>query len=879
MKNYKLLFVILILAMCAVCLVGCAPEEPTNPQTYAKIKIDKNELVLNVGQTETITAQVTSQDAIVVWESSNPAICSVNNGVVKGLTSGEAVVSASYDGETVYCVVEVRTPQQTTTPEYNMTLNKYNVTLKNSETYTINATITNISGETVTDATYTYSSSNEQVATVNANGVVTANGVGYADITVKYVIGEDWVSNVVRVSVVENYAVSITPFAQTLYLNEELTLNYTITKDGQACSYPSENVMIYTSDNTVAVYENGKVKGLKVGYITLTVLLTDVNVKSTYSFAVIDPSAPAINLTVEPSVTIFIGSNREFSVDGVSWGTIEYVFEDDRFYIDEGVLYGPDEAATTTLTVKHLETRQTATVSVKCEEFTPRITTVDQFLALSSVKSGDVYLDADIDLSNAKWKKQIAYTGYGTLSLDVAYLVDDLKVNLDGRGHKITVRYDHEFDKSVQVAGTFLTVTATGSVKNLQLDFEAKYVGVDDNFSTGTAGYKVCAMTLVNRGTIADNYIDAKFYADEKVRRTCAIGYYGSTIERNIYNATVYKNAVEQSLTGNTSFGWERANGNIANNVSVGNYDASAENKYLDRDAFFDAWANQEILNQNTYTNWSVEDEKLYLCEREVSDNMRVVERFDPCITTAAQLMNISSATENCYLGADIDLSNETWSKNDSYTHGSMTLSVAYLIESLSVALDGRGHKITVRYDNEFTETIQIGGLFSHVYATASIKNLHLDFQATYNGEGGTNGTGTQAFKACALAFRSYGLVEDCFIDAQFNVTHTGSGSVRTCGIGYYGSRIERSIYKSATIKNGTASSAGYIGWEQAGGNTTNTVQIDSKLTAGQNKFTSMDDFFTAWANNQISNQTDYTNWSIDTTNKTIKLNNVQITW
>lgn len=876
MKKYTLLFIILILSVLAFS-IGCAPEDPSDPIVYPKVKLDKTEVILDVGETKTITAQVLEQGAQVTWESSNQAICSVDNGVIVGITSGEAVISASASGETAYCVVEVRAPQETSGAGYDITLNKYNLTLKTGEKFTLTAGVVDNGLNAVENPAITYTSSNEQVATVSVNGEVTAVSQGTAFVTVKYVNGDAWVSRKVNVTVTENYSVEIEPFSQTMYIDDLFDLNYIITKDGTVCEYDQTKILVYISDNTVASIENGKVKGLTAGYVTLTVLLTDVNVKGTYSFAVIDPNADPINLAIDPEIKVFLDASVDLRVKGVSWGTLIYEIEDKRFIVEDGVLYAPNVEATTTLTIKHLETKQTVTTTIKAVEFNPCITTAEEFLMLGSVKSGEAYLGADIDLSDADWKLMEGYTGYSTLNVDLAYLVDYLRITLDGRGHKVTVRYDHEYGENVQVAGLFINVTATGMVKNLQLDFEAKYVGNSGTNGTPTAGYKVCALTYVNRGSIVDNFINATFYSDKNVtsQRACGIGYYGSVIDRNIYNSTIYEAEVLQT---GSNLGWERSNGSLANNVIVGNLGENTQNKYNDRDSFFTAWANQEILNQDTYTNWSVSENKLYLCDKLVDDNFRVVEYFNPCITTAEQLLAISDAPESVYLGADIDLSTATWSKSDNFTHGSMTLSVAYLIEKLDVNLDGRGHKITVRYDNEFTDTVQIGGLFAQIHSTATIKNLHLDFKANYTGVGGTDGTGTQAFKACALAMRSYALIEDCFINAEFRATQS-SGSQRTCAIGYYGSRIERSIYKSATYKNNVLQSPGYFGWERAGGNITNTIQIDNHSAESQNKYKTMDSFFTAWANNEILNQTDYTNWTIDTTNKTIKLNNVQITW
>lgn len=588
-------------------LIGCAPTEPVDPP---KIVIDKTEAVLDIGDTCTIKAQTLTQGDIVTWESSNSMICSVENGVVTAIDSGTAVISATASGETVYCIVEVHVPQTSSGAGYNMTLSKYVLTLKTNETYTLTANVTTVNGETATGGTLTFASSNETVATVTNQGLITAKGLGTANITATYTVGEDWVTSTLRVYVNEDYSIEITPFDQTLYINSELDFVFSVKKNGEPYAYPQDKIIVISSDDTVATYANGKMIGLKAGYVTINVVLVEENIRSTYSFAVIDPSAPEINLSMDSSITVLTESSKDLVVNGASWGTLIYEFANDKFYIEDGKIFAPSEELTTTLTVKHLETKNTITATVISKRFDPCIMSAEDFMLLAEVKSGEAYLGADIDLSEVEWTK-ITGRRVKEYTLTAACIIDELNVTLDGRGHKITVRYDNEYGADTQIAGIFMNITANGGIKNTIIDFEANYVGGKGTDGTGTQGYKACALTLYNQGTVNDNFINAKFYASgtNGAWRTCGIGYYGGSFHRNIMYAEVYQNyaLLTNTTSGSFTFAWEQSGGLDANdNISIAKNLSTSACKFATKDDFMTAWSNTAITNQSTYTSWTI---------------------------------------------------------------------------------------------------------------------------------------------------------------------------------------------------------------------------------------------------------------------------------
>lgn len=86
------------------------------------IQLSRPEASLTAGQTLTLAAATApAQDAAVTWQTSDPAVATVENGVVTAHDAGAAVITAAADGCTAECVLTVTAPAAATpesaTPE------------------------------------------------------------------------------------------------------------------------------------------------------------------------------------------------------------------------------------------------------------------------------------------------------------------------------------------------------------------------------------------------------------------------------------------------------------------------------------------------------------------------------------------------------------------------------------------------------------------------------------------------------------------------------------------------------------------------------------------------------------------------------------------
>jgi uncharacterized protein YjdB len=101
------------------------------------------------------------------------------NGTVTAVAEGSATISAKAGDKTAICTVTVK---KNVVAVESITLDKSSLELTEGETATIIATV---KPDNATNKTVTWSSSNASVASVDANGTVTAVAEGSATITAK----------------------------------------------------------------------------------------------------------------------------------------------------------------------------------------------------------------------------------------------------------------------------------------------------------------------------------------------------------------------------------------------------------------------------------------------------------------------------------------------------------------------------------------------------------------------------------------------------------------------------------------------------------------------------------------------------------------------
>jgi hypothetical protein len=172
MKNLKLC----MLALCAAALVGCKDDPAPVP---TEVELDHTELSLKIGETAKLNATILPEGrvAAVNFVSDTEAVATVDqDGNVTAIAAGMAIITATADNATATCEVTVSAIEVE-----EVQLNATEMSLLIGETFQLTATVI---PDNATDQAVAWASSDEAVATVDENGLVTAVNAGETAITV-----------------------------------------------------------------------------------------------------------------------------------------------------------------------------------------------------------------------------------------------------------------------------------------------------------------------------------------------------------------------------------------------------------------------------------------------------------------------------------------------------------------------------------------------------------------------------------------------------------------------------------------------------------------------------------------------------------------------
>ena len=226
-----------------------------------KVTLNKSSIELTEGDTDTLTATVSPGNATngkVTWYSSRPSIVSVDNGVIKALSEGEAIIEASADGKVDKCVVRVSKKH---VPVESVTLSPATLELFEGD---ISQLTVAVLPSDATNKTVTWTSSDSSVASVY-DGAVTAVKQGSAEITAK--AGDKQAK--CAVSVKQKYIA-----VQSVTMNySSIDLKVGDTKKLTATVSPSnatdKSISWSTSDSSVATVSEGVVTAISEGTTTV----------------------------------------------------------------------------------------------------------------------------------------------------------------------------------------------------------------------------------------------------------------------------------------------------------------------------------------------------------------------------------------------------------------------------------------------------------------------------------------------------------------------------------------------------------------------------------------------------------------------------------
>ena len=370
----------------ASCIVSVVPISGQ----VTSITLDKEAIELEVGGTESLTATIEPASASglhVEWTSSNPGVAQVTaEGTVVAIAVGTSAITASVEGQFASCpvtVVEHTEPGPGPGPEpeepvavTEVTLAPATLSLVEGGTATLTATVL---PEDATDKSVTWTSDDETVATVDAEGNVTAVAVGTATITVTTTDGSFTATCAVTVAaeVFPVTSITVTPESHTMMEGEVFTLTATVLPENAT----DPTVTWTSSDDTKAtVSETGVVTAVAAGTATITASSGDQS--ATCELTITPLYIPVDSVTLSPSAVILNPGTSMYLTATVypeNATNQEITWDSDNIAVVRAYPGGQiftSALGTATVTVTTEDGGHTATCVVKVEEAAVHVTGV-----------------------------------------------------------------------------------------------------------------------------------------------------------------------------------------------------------------------------------------------------------------------------------------------------------------------------------------------------------------------------------------------------------------------------------------------------------------------------------------------------------------------
>ena len=235
------------------------------------VELDQKDITVNVGNTITLVANINpdvASDKTVTWTSSDTSVATVDkDGVVRGVKTGSTTITAKTNdgGFEASCTVNVINAVM------GITISDNSIMLYPNKTKQLKASVTPADAD---NQSIVWESSDDDVATVSATGLVTSVAPGTATITAKSVDGEYTATCTVTVG---------KHVSSVILSDTELTMAAGTTETLYATVMPLSAfnktvTWVSTNPKVATVDEDGNVKALKAGTTTVIAYCEDGDV-------------------------------------------------------------------------------------------------------------------------------------------------------------------------------------------------------------------------------------------------------------------------------------------------------------------------------------------------------------------------------------------------------------------------------------------------------------------------------------------------------------------------------------------------------------------------------------------------------------------------
>jgi uncharacterized protein YjdB len=346
------------------CDDGNTPQTVVPEVVVTSVTLDKDEFGLVIGDDYTLTATVLPESAVnktLTWKSSRTVVATVDqNGKVTAKAYGDTIITATAkSGKMAICVVtvgDVVTTGITLQPALTMEVEE------KSRLFPV------VEPPNAVNKNVDWSSDNIAVATVAANGTVTAVAAGTATITATTHNGGFEASCIVTVNNISVKGITLNKDELFLEDGDEETLIATVLPVkafNKAVTWESSDPEVATVDSA------GKVRGVADGEATITVTTVDGGFEE--SCTVIVAYIPIESISLDDTY-LAVGGKKTLTLtiepDYIKNKTATWEIDDETVAtIDEnGIITGVGEGEATITAISNKDPTQTATCTVTVDE-------------------------------------------------------------------------------------------------------------------------------------------------------------------------------------------------------------------------------------------------------------------------------------------------------------------------------------------------------------------------------------------------------------------------------------------------------------------------------------------------------------------------------
>ena len=300
---------------------------------------------MNVGDSRTFSAMARTAggairgDLEITWSSSDTAVVTINSsGVAMAVGAGMATIRASADGvSSTPVTITVSEPPPPPPMVAAVMVSPSEASIEESQTQQFEAMAATVDGMAIADVEFTWTSSDDNVATVSSMGLAT--GVSAGEVMITATVGD--VSDTAMLTVTEPPPPPPPVVATVMVSPMEASIEEGQTQQFEAMAATADGLVIpdveftWTSsdDGVATVDQSGLALGVGAGEVSITVTADDIS--GTAMLTVTEPPPPppmvaSVSVT-PPTASIEEGQTQQFEAiaateDGMAIPDVEFTW-------------------------------------------------------------------------------------------------------------------------------------------------------------------------------------------------------------------------------------------------------------------------------------------------------------------------------------------------------------------------------------------------------------------------------------------------------------------------------------------------------------------------------------------------------------------------